>query len=134
MVERSIAKFRKERMAKEKANREHQAMRIRTMKRSGMSNVAIAKQLDISESTVRTRLQEPVPPEENLLNEIGDILRNAQQNMVQDLSDSPALREVFGEDAVIVEVLDGRRGARLSTQNGRIVMDLDFKVLVNTKK
>lgn len=76
-------------------------LRIRALKRAGYSNVTIAKQFGVSESTVRRRLQKPLNDAEQLTEDMREYLIDAQNELLNLLSENPIFREMFGEKVTL---------------------------------
>jgi transposase len=72
-------------------------LRIREYKREGLSNVAIGHRVGVSESTVRRRLKTPLTEEETLLEAMYDELANSRQEIVDNVSEHPLFRSLFGD-------------------------------------
>lgn len=117
-----------------KVSRERRAARVRALKRKGWSNVQIAKAEHCAESTIRTLLKLPVPPAEQLMLELDELIRAAEHNLVQSISESPFFHEVFGEDATITNVI--RRTDRINVARGSDVIStaLSLSLQVGNQK
>lgn len=117
-----------------KVSRERRAARVRALKRRGWSNVQIAKVERCAESTVRTLLKLPVPPAEQFMVELEELVRVAEQNLVQSIADSPRFHEVFGEDATIINVIRGSDRSNVATRQGVISTNLSVSLQVGKQK
>lgn len=77
-------------------DRELQANKVRQLKGKGMSNVAIGKEMGVSETTVRRLLKVAPGPEETLAQDIVGIIDKARADILQSITDLPSFRRLFG--------------------------------------
>lgn len=99
-------------------------LRIRAMKRAGYSNAAIGDVVGVSESTVRRRLQKPLSEAEQLTENMREYLNDAQEDILNVLSEDPIFREMFGEQ-VVLRVHTVQKRTTL-TPGKRVTFKLEF--------
>lgn len=71
---------------------------IRQLKRKGMSNVAIAKEYNLNESTIRRHLKKPLTSKEKLIDTMLKAVESGQNHIVNEVLQTQEFRDVFGFD------------------------------------
>lgn len=108
-------------------------LRVRELKRQGMSNVMIGKMLSVNESTVRRRLKKPLTPEEQMLERMEEKLALVRHHLMTSLVQDPLLQDIFplgqhGEDWHF-NLHTVKRRATL-TPGARATFALEFSAMV----
>lgn len=128
----TVAQKRSLRAVIKSEERADKGKRAWALKRQGYSNVAIAKTLGVSESTVRVLLKPFMERDERverLMLAAQEALEDAREDILKYFTAAPEFQEIFGDglgDAYVLRVHTAERTVEISPSRKRVEFTLKF--------